>query len=73
MMDINSPEVQDLIYSAVHGIGIHALESDDFQSLPSCLRLEVMREVEDLIHLEYGEAEFLETHIDQLDPVGFSI
>jgi len=70
MMNINSPEVQDLIHSAVYGIGIHALESDDFQSLPVDLRTQVLQEVEDLIHLEFGEAEFLEVHLDQLDPIG---
>jgi len=70
MMNINSPEVQDLIHSAVYGIGIHALESDDFQSLPVDLRTQVLQEVEDLIHLEFGEAEFLDVHLDQLDPVG---
>lgn len=70
MMNINSPEVQDLIHSAVYGIGIHALECDDFQSLPVNLRMEVMREVEDLIHLEFGEAEFTDTFIDQLDEFG---
>ena len=69
-MNINSPEVQDLIHSAVYGIGIHALESDDFQSLPVDLRTQVLQEVEDLIHIEFGEAEFMETHLDQLDPVG---
>ena len=70
MLDINSPEVQDLIHSAVYGIGIHALECDDFQSLPVNLRMEVMQEVEDLIHLEFGEAELIDTCIDQLDPLG---
>jgi len=70
MMNINSPEVQDLIHSAVYGIGIHALESDDFQSLPVDLRTQVLQEVEDLIHLEFGEAEFLDVHLDQLDPIG---
>ena len=69
-MNINSPEVQDLIHSAVYGIGVHALECDDFQSLPVNLRMEVMQEVEDLIHLEYGEAELIDTCIDQLDPLG---
>ena len=43
MMNINSPEVQDLIHSAVYGIGIHALECDDFQSLPVNLRMEVCK------------------------------
>lgn len=70
MMNINSPEVQDLIHSAVYGIGIHALECDDFQSLPVDLRTQVLQEVEDLIHLEFGEAEFMEVHLDQLDPIG---
>ena len=70
MVDINSPEVQDLIHSAVYGIGIHALECDDFQSLPVSLRMEVIHEIEDLIHFEYGEAELVEISIDQLDPFG---
>lgn len=70
MMNINSSEVQDLIHDVVYGIGIHALECDDFQSLPVDLRMEVLREVEDLIHLEYGEAELIDTCIDQLDPFG---
>lgn len=70
MLDINSPEVQDLIHSAVYGIGIHALECDDFQSLSPTLRMEVLREVEDLIQFEFGEAEVIDTCIDQLDPFG---
>lgn len=70
MMNINSPEVQDLIHSAVYGIGIHALECDDFQSLPVDLRTQVLQEVEDLIHHEFGEAEFMETVFDQLDDFG---
>jgi hypothetical protein len=73
MMNINSPEVQDLIHDVVYGIGPIALECDDFQSLPVDLRMSLLAEVEDLIHLEYGEAEFLETHIDQLDPIGVSL
>lgn len=73
MMNINSPEVQDLIHDVVYGIGPLALESDDFQSLPVDLRMSLLAEVEDLIHLEFGEAEFLEAHIDQLDPIGVSL
>lgn len=70
MMNINSPELQELIHDVVYGIGPLALECDDFQSLPVDLRMSVLAEVEDLIHLEFGESEFLDVSIDQLDPIG---